>query len=81
MYEDEGENYNYEKGKYCTFSFIWNDAEQKLKITKRNGDFSGMKKDRTFNIVVVNTGVGTGFTKSLPVKIAKYSGEAIEINM
>ena len=79
MYEDKGENYNYEKSKYCTFNFLWNDAEQKLGITKREGGFSGMEKDRIFNIVIVNPELGTGFTKSLPAKIVKYSGDAVEI--
>ncbi|MDL2303411.1 glycoside hydrolase family 31 protein [Dysgonomonas sp. OttesenSCG-928-D17] len=79
IYEDEGDNYNYEKGKFSTFSFIWNDAERKLKITKREGEFSGMQKDMTFNIVIVKPESGTGFTKSLPSKIVKYSGEAIVV--
>lgn len=81
IYEDEGENYNYEQGKYCTFNFIWNDAEQRLEITERKGEFSGMQKDRTFNVVMVSPGLGTGFSRSLPSKLVKYLGKTMEINM
>ena len=28
LYEDENDNYNYEKGAYSTITFIWNDAKK-----------------------------------------------------
>ena len=54
LYEDEGDNYNYEKGKYATIPISWNDAKHTLEIGKRAGDFPGMLKERTFNIVWVS---------------------------
>ncbi|MBR6538938.1 MAG: DUF5110 domain-containing protein, partial [Bacteroides sp.] len=37
LYEDEGDNYNYEKGAYSQISFRWDDAKQQLTAEKRNG--------------------------------------------
>ncbi len=51
LYEDENDNYNYEKGIYSTISFIWNDSEKTLTISDRNGSFPGMLSERKFNII------------------------------
>jgi alpha-D-xyloside xylohydrolase len=44
LYEDENDNYNYEKGLYSTIMFTWNDAANTLTINDRNGNFPGMPK-------------------------------------
>ena len=56
LYEDENDNYNYEKGAYSTITFIWNDAKKALTINDRKGSFSGMLASRKFNIVIVAAG-------------------------
>ena len=53
LYEDEGDNYNYEKGKYSTIQLHWNDKSKTLTIGKRNGTFDGMIASRTFNVKVI----------------------------
>ncbi|MBO6013709.1 MAG: DUF5110 domain-containing protein, partial [Bacteroidales bacterium] len=53
LYEDEGDNYNYEQGKYSTIALHWNDKAGTLSISKRSGSFEGMLQNRTFNIRVV----------------------------
>jgi len=53
LYEDENDNYNYEKGAYSTISFMWNDAKKSLTINDRKGSFSGMLLTRKFKVVVV----------------------------
>jgi alpha-D-xyloside xylohydrolase len=60
LYEDENDGYNYEKGLYSTISLKWDDTTRKLIIGKRNGSFPGMMGKRTFNIVLVSKGKGTG---------------------
>lgn len=60
LYEDENDNYNYEKGAYSTIRFVWNDKEQTLTIDDREGDFPGMLKNRRFNIVLVDSKNATG---------------------
>jgi len=56
LYEDENDNYNYEKGAYSTITFTWNDAKKVLTINDRKGSFSGMLTERKFKIVNVSTG-------------------------
>ena len=55
LYEDEGDNYNYEKGLYSTITFKWNDKAGTLTIDKRQGSFPGMLTQRTFNVKIAGT--------------------------
>ena len=52
LYEDEGDNYNYEKGQYATIIFDWNDSKKTLTIGARQGSYPGMLKQRQFTIVL-----------------------------
>ncbi|HEU6446997.1 MAG TPA: glycoside hydrolase family 31 protein [Verrucomicrobiae bacterium] len=81
LYEDEGDNYNYEKGKYTTIPVSWNEAAQTLEIGKRSGNFPGMLNERTFHIVWVseNHGEGIASTKN-PDAVVHYDGAAIKIS-
>jgi len=54
LYEDENDNYNYEKGAYSTITFSWNDVSKTLTIKDRKGSFVGMLITRKFNIVLVS---------------------------
>lgn len=77
LYEDEGDTYNYETGKYSTIQFTWSDSAKQLTIGARNGSYTGMPANRTFNIVWVgaNHGVGLGVTAT-PDKVVTYNGSA-----
>ncbi|MGA9720151.1 MAG: TIM-barrel domain-containing protein [Acidobacteriaceae bacterium] len=57
LYEDEGTNYNYEKGMRSTIHFHWNDAKREFSIEQRNGQFSGMLRSRRFNVKTLPSGV------------------------
>ncbi|MDP4269208.1 MAG: glycoside hydrolase family 31 protein [Bacteroidota bacterium] len=81
LYEDENDNYNYEKGIYSTIHFSWNDKQKSLTIDKRNGKFPGMLEDRKFNIVVVGTDRGIGAELSAtPNQVVKYNGNKLVVN-
>lgn len=54
LYEDEGDNYNYEKGAYLTTKLVWNEKTQKLTMEKPVGEYVGMIENRTFNVKVVD---------------------------
>jgi len=54
LYEDEGLNYDYEKGQFSTIPFSWNEAKQTLTIGQRKGNFEGMLSKRVINIVAVD---------------------------
>jgi len=82
FYEDENDNYNYEKGNCSTFSFKWDDELHQLTISDRKGSFPGMVKRRLFNIVVVRKdhGANSGVTIKAD-KTVNYDGRAIVINL
>ncbi|HEY5345766.1 MAG TPA: glycoside hydrolase family 31 protein [Verrucomicrobiae bacterium] len=80
LYEDEGDNYNYEKGAYTTISFTWNEAQQMLTIGQREGGFPGMLKEHTFRIVFVSPDHGAGVaTEEKPDQIIRYTGKAVSV--
>jgi alpha-D-xyloside xylohydrolase len=75
LYEDENDNYNYEKGIYSTIKFAWNDAKKELTIAPRQGSFPGMLTQRKFNVVRIGQGT---------VAVAKtidYTGAKVAIKL
>lgn len=54
LYEDEGVNYNYEKGQFATIPFTYDEAASTLEIGDRRGEYPGMLHSRSFNVVVVD---------------------------
>ena len=76
FYEDEKDNYNYEKGAFSTITFNWNDSKKILTINDRKGSFTGMIESRKFNIVIVDKTKGTGADPGIKFdKEITYSGE------
>nr|WP_243348374.1 TIM-barrel domain-containing protein [Parabacteroides sp. FAFU027] len=53
LYEDENDNYNYEKGIYSTITFKWDDKSKTLTIADRKGTFPGMLAERKFHVVKI----------------------------
>ena len=80
LYEDENDNYNYEKGKYSEIKFHWDDKKHTLKIADRTGSFDGMLDDRKFNIVVAPAG-GDLTEGSKTVKSITYNGKSVSVNL
>jgi alpha-D-xyloside xylohydrolase len=78
LYEDEQDNYEYEKGVYSTITFSWDDAKKALTISDRTGSFPGMLNERKFNIVRVSqyNGVGLGPVESYG-KTVVYRGKKV----
>ena len=80
LYEDEGDNYNYEKGKHATIPIEWNDAKQTLTVGKRSGNFSGMLKERDFHVVFVSPGHGAGPSAEASIDAAvHYTGKTVSV--
>ena len=71
LYEDEGDNYNYEKGACSTITFQWNDATRELTISNRTGKFKGMLTSRSFRLLLVGEHPTT--------RKVNYSGKKIKI--
>lgn len=70
IYEDEGDNYNYEKGQYTSIPLTWDEAKHKLTIGQRQGQFSGMLAEREFIIKTPKA-----------QKRVKYTGKQLTIKM
>jgi len=82
LYEDENDNYNYEQGAYATFKITWKDKTHQLMISDTKGNFPGRLKRRTFNIVLVDKGNGTGVDAATKFnKIITYSGKATSVKL
>jgi len=82
LYEDENDNYNYEKGVFSTLSMKWNNQSKVLMIGERKGSFPGMLQKRIFNIVMVNKNNGTGPRMAVTFnKVVKYTGKAMSVKM
>jgi alpha-D-xyloside xylohydrolase len=75
LYEDENDNYNYEKGAYSTITFKWDDQKKALTVNSRKGTFPGMLTTRTFQVVIVSSNHGTGVDATDQVeKVVDYTG-------
>jgi alpha-D-xyloside xylohydrolase len=82
LYEDEGDNYNYEKGVFSTIAFNWNEVKHQLTIGQRKGTFPGMLEKRTFKIIIVNESKGKDIDLTeKPDKIVLYDGNAQMIKL
>ena len=75
LYEDENVNYNYEQGKYSVIPMTYNDATGQFTIGKRKGEFDGMLKERTFEIIQVNPGHPVAFDRNAKGVVVRYNGE------
>ncbi len=73
LYEDEGTNYNYEKGQYSTIPVKWNDRLGQLEIGKRSGSFPGMLASRTFSVHLAGS--------SAAAKTVAYKGDAVRAQL
>jgi alpha-D-xyloside xylohydrolase len=80
LYEDEGDNYNYETGKYIIIPFIWDEKNKTLTIKDMLGGYEGCLKERTFTIVFVTAKNGVGTAESYAERQITYTGKEIIIN-
>jgi len=81
FYEDEGTNYNYEKGSYSNIRFSYNEEKKELTIDERKGDFAGMLKSRTINIIFISKDKPVPFDPgATPDKTITYDGNRVTVN-
>lgn len=82
LYEDENDNYNYEKGVYSVINFKWDDTKRELSIADREGEFPGMLKKRKFRVVIVENGRGSGDRLSGKAdRVIPYDGSAVKARL
>lgn len=74
LYEDEGVNYNYEKGAYAMIPLEYNEQSGVLTIGDRQGEFNGMLKERTFNVITVSKDKPQPFDLNAKGQLVQYNG-------
>jgi alpha-D-xyloside xylohydrolase len=82
LYDDEGDNYNYERGLHATIPMRWSEASRTLTIGARAGQFPGMPRRIMFRVACVRPGRGVGFDPVIDAdaEIA-YEGREIRIRL
>ena len=82
LYEDEGVNYNYERGQYATIDINYNDATRTVRFSTRQGQFPGMLKNRRFNIVLVSGNTPKPLNLDNPEGVmVQYEGKEIKVSL
>ena len=72
LYEDEGDNYNYEKGAYSTITMRWDNARRTLVFESRKGQFPGMLAQRQFRVRLVG---------QADVQTVSYQGNEVSVTL
>ncbi len=81
LYEDEGDNYDYEHGAYSIIPIRWEEKTHTLTIGVRKGSFPGMPSQRVFNIVWVSHNHGNGIAPTADVdRTITYRGSEVRIS-
>lgn len=81
LYDDEGTNYNYEKGASATIPFTYDDASSTLTIGDRRGSYPGMAVTRRFNVVRIDgSSDAVDPLKAIGREIV-YSGDELKIKL
>ncbi len=82
LYEDEGTNYNYEKGAFSTITLKYTEATKTLNIADRKGSFKDMLPSRNIRVVYItpNTAKALDFDQKTE-NLIKYSGKATSLKL
>ena len=82
LYEDEGTNYNYEKGKYATIDITYDDASKTVSFGACKGQFNGMLKNRQFNVILITKNSAKPLNLESPDgKLVTYNGKALTVQL
>ncbi len=82
LYEDENDNYNYEKGIYATITFGWNEKTRTLTIGERQGSFPNMLIKRKFNVLKVKADGSTDTSgNKFDRKEISYTGKKVSLKL
>jgi alpha-D-xyloside xylohydrolase len=81
LYEDEGTNYNYEKGAFSIIPIKYNEVAKSLTIGDRKGSFNGMLKKRIFRINTISPGKSKSLDFDASDKEVTYEGKKLTITI
>ena len=81
LYEDEDTNYGYERGRYATISFHYDNEARTLSVADREGEFPGMLRERKFVVIPVSATEPQGYDPEAQGIMVKYDGTAQTIKL
>ena len=74
LYNDEGDNYNYEKGKHIEIPILWNEKKQTLTLEKQKGSYKDQTALYTMNIVWISGKQNDSISQTI-----KYTGQKLVV--
>jgi alpha-D-xyloside xylohydrolase len=74
LYEDAGDNYDYERGAFAQVLFSWNEARSELTIGARQGNFSSLVVRRELRLVFISS-------RGCETKTVNYTGAELKISV
>ncbi|MCD8313792.1 MAG: DUF5110 domain-containing protein, partial [Bacteroidales bacterium] len=77
LYEDEGTTYGYERGECSFIPLTYDDNAHTLTIGERRGEYPGMLRARTFNVVKVSKDRPQPYDPKARGKSVRYDGSAV----
>lgn len=78
LYEDEGDNYNYEQGNFAMIPITWNDSGRQLILENRQGSYPGMQTSKTFRVVIASEKAFDPLAGEMPdARTVLYDGRQI----
>lgn len=82
LYEDEGTNYNYEKGAFTVIPVKYTEETKTITVGGRKGSFSGMRQKKTFRINLITPDKAKGLSfDAWGTKEVIYEGKKLMIKM
>lgn len=82
LYEDEGDNYNYEKAAFTEIPFHWDEAARTLTIGARKGEYKGMLEKRNFRLHLIKAGSPSGDTEATTYDaVVEYDGKEVTVKL
>jgi alpha-D-xyloside xylohydrolase len=75
LYDDEGDGYGYEQGRFATVMLTWNEAQRRFTFGKRSGKYPGMSPKQTFRVVCGTAPAGSEMHE------VTYTGAGLSIEL
>ena len=80
LYDDEGDNYNYEQGHFSMIRLTWDDAAGRFTLHDRQGSYPGMPGAREFRISVKSGRDKSPSPDGSSTHIVQYEGREISVD-
>jgi alpha-D-xyloside xylohydrolase len=81
LYDDEGDNYNYEDGHFARINLTWDDAARHLTLHERQGSYPGMPVSREFRIIIEDSTNKSPSSNGTSTHNVLYDGQEISIDL